>query len=129
LARIAGVDLPRDKRIETALTYLDGIGLSSSRKIIGKSGVNPDTRVRDMSPDDIAKIRDIIANEYKVEGALRSEIQMNIKRLIDIGCYRGLRHRRNLPCRGQRTHTNARTRRGRRGGASLRKKNKPTAQA
>jgi small subunit ribosomal protein S13 len=129
LARIAGVDLPRDKRIETALTYLDGIGLSSSRKILGKSGVNPDTRVRDMSPDDIAKIRDIIANEYKVEGALRSEIQMNIKRLIDIGCYRGLRHRRNLPCRGQRTHTNARTRRGRRGGASLRKKNKPTSQA
>lgn len=129
MARIAGVDLPRDKRIETALTYLDGIGLSSSRKIIGKSGVNPDTRVRDMSPDDIAKIRDIIANEYKVEGALRSEIQMNIKRLIDIGCYRGLRHRRNLPCRGQRTHTNARTRRGRRGGASLRKKNKPTTQA
>jgi small subunit ribosomal protein S13 len=127
LARIAGVDLPRDKRIEIALTYLDGIGLSASRKILGKSGVNPDTRVREMSPDDIAKIRDIIANEYKVEGALRSEIQMNIKRLIDIGCYRGMRHRRNLPARGQRTHTNARTRRGKRGGASLRKKTKTTA--
>ena len=129
MARIAGVDLPRDKRIETALTYLDGIGLSSSRKILKKSAINPDIRVRDMSPDDIAKIRDIIANEYKVEGALRSEIQMNIKRLIDIGCYRGMRHRRNLPSRGQRTHTNARTRRGKRGGAALRKKNKPAAQA
>jgi len=129
LARIAGVDLPRDKRIEIALTYLDGIGLSASKKILSKSGVNPNLRVRDMSPDDIAKIRDIIANEYKVEGALRSEIQMNIKRLIDIGSYRGMRHRRNLPSRGQRTHTNARTRRGRRGGATMRKKNKPSAQA
>lgn len=129
MARIAGVDLPRDKRIEIALTYLDGIGLSASKKILSKSGVNPNLRVRDMSPDDIAKIRDIIANEYKVEGALRSEIQMNIKRLIDIGSYRGMRHRRNLPSRGQRTHTNARTRRGRRGGATMRKKNKPSAQA
>jgi len=129
LARIAGVDLPRDKRIEIALTYLDGIGLTSSQKILRKAGVNPDTHVRDMSPDDIAKVRDIIANEYKVEGALRSEIQMNIKRLIDIGCYRGMRHRRNLPSRGQRTHTNARTRRGKRGGGAIRRKTKPTATA
>ncbi len=122
MARIAGIDLPRDKRIEVALTYIFGIGLTTSRKIIEKSGVNPDTRVRDMQPDEVAKIRDLIANEHKVEGALRSEVQMNIKRLIDIGCYRGVRHRRNLPCRGQRTHTNARTRRGRRGGVGVRKK-------
>ncbi len=123
MARIAGIDIPRDKRVEVALTYITGIGLSSSRKILKTTGINPDTRVRDLKPDEVAKIRDIIANEYKVEGALRSEVQMNIKRLIDIGCYRGLRHRRNLPCRGQRTHTNARTRRGRRGGGvGIRKK-------
>lgn len=122
MARIAGIDLPRDKRIEVALTYIFGIGLTTSRKILEKSGVSPDTRVRDMQPDEVAKIRDLIANEHKVEGALRSEVQMNIKRLIDIGCYRGVRHRRNLPCRGQRTHTNARTRRGRRGGVGVRKK-------
>lgn len=127
MARIAGVDLPRDKRIEVALTYLDGIGLSSSQKILKKTGISPDTRVRDMQPDEVAKIRDIIANEYKVEGALRSEIQMNIKRLIDIGSYRGMRHRRNLPARGQRTHTNARTRRGRRGGVGLKRKTKSTS--
>lgn len=111
MARIAGIDLPRDKRIEVALTYITGIGLSSSRQILQKTGIDPDLRVRDMPSDQAAKIRDVISNEYKVEGALRSEVQMNIKRLMDIGCYRGLRHRRNMPVRGQRTHTNARTRR------------------
>ena len=115
MARIAGIDLPRDKRIEVALTYIAGIGLSSAQKILAKTNVNPDMRVRDMDPDDIAKLRDVIVGEYKVEGALRIEIHMNIKRLMDIGCYRGLRHRRNMPVRGQRTHTNARTRRGKRG--------------
>ncbi len=115
MARIAGIDLPRDKRIEVALTYIAGIGSSSAKKILAKTNVNPDMRVRDMDPDDIAKLRDVIVGEFKVEGALRSEIHMNIKRLMDIGCYRGLRHRRNMPVRGQRTHTNARTRRGKRG--------------
>ncbi|HNY90795.1 MAG TPA: 30S ribosomal protein S13 [bacterium] len=122
MARISGIDLPRDKRIEVALTYIYGIGLTTSREILEKTRINPDTRVRDMQPDEVAKIRDLIANDYKVEGALRSETQMNIKRLIDIGCYRGMRHRRNLPVRGQRTHTNARTRRARRGGVGIRKK-------
>lgn len=122
MARIAGIDLPREKRIEVALTYIFGIGPATARQILEKTRVNPDTRVRDMQPDEVAKIRDLIANEHKVEGALRSEVQMNIKRLIDIGCYRGMRHRRNLPVRGQRTHTNARTRRSRRGGVGIRKK-------
>ena len=122
MACISGIDLPRDKRIEVALTYIFGIGLSTSREILEKTRISPDTRVRDMQPDEVAKIRDLIANDYKVEGALRSETQMNIKRLIDIGCYRGLRHRRNLPVRGQRTHTNARTRRSRRGNSGIRKK-------
>ena len=112
MARISGVDLPREKRVEVALTYIVGIGLSASQQILKKTGVNPDTRVKELSPEQVAKIRDLISNEYKVEGALRSEIQMNIKRLMDIGSYRGLRHRRNLPVRGQRTHTNSRTRRG-----------------
>jgi len=114
LARIAGIDLPREKRIEAALTYITGIGFSSSRHILTKSGVKPETRVKDLQAEDVAKIRDVIANEYKVEGALRSEVQMNIKRLMDVGCYRGLRHRRGMPVHGQRTHTNARTRRGKR---------------
>jgi len=122
LARIAGVDLPRDKRVEAALTYITGIGFSSSKKILEKTGVSPDKRVRDLSSEEVAKIRDVIANEYKVEGALRSEVQMNIKRLMDIGCYRGLRHRRNMPVRGQRTHTNAKTRRGRRRAVGVKKK-------
>ncbi|HNR69332.1 MAG TPA: 30S ribosomal protein S13 [bacterium] len=113
MARIAGVDLPRDKRIEIALTYIHGIGLASSQAILKKAGISPDKRVRDMGPDDVAKVRDVIA-DHKVEGALRTEVTMNIKRLMDIGCYRGLRHRRGLPAHGQRTHTNARTRRGRR---------------
>jgi small subunit ribosomal protein S13 len=112
LARIAGIDLPRDKRIEAALPYIFGIGLTSTRKILKKSGVDPNIRVKDLTEDHISKIRTIIEQEYKVEGALRTEINMNIKRLIDIGSYRGLRHRRGLPVRGQRTKTNSRTRKG-----------------
>ena len=122
MARIAGIDLPNEKRIEVALTYITGIGLASSQKILAKVGISPDVRVNDMSAEDIAVIRDEITERYRVEGALRSEIQMNIKRLMDIGCYRGLRHRRNMPCRGQRTHTNARTRRGKRSLAVKKKK-------
>lgn len=121
MARISGVDLPREKKVEIALTYIFGIGRNNARSIVAKSSVNPDTRVKDLSTDDVAKIRAAIA-DYKVEGALRAEVSMNIKRLMDIGCYRGLRHRRGLPVRGQRTHTNARTRRGRRrtvGGAKV----------
>ncbi|GAW90884.1 30S ribosomal protein S13 [Calderihabitans maritimus] len=112
MARIAGVDLPRDKRVEIALTYIYGIGRSTSKEILKKTGINPDTRVRDLTEDEITKLREVIDNEYTVEGDLRREVAMNIKRLIDIGCYRGLRHRRGLPVRGQRTRTNARTRKG-----------------
>jgi len=112
MARIAGVDLPRDKRVEIALTYIFGIGKSTSQKILAKTGVNPDTRVRDLTEDEISRLRDEIEKNYKVEGELRREIAMNIKRLIDIGCYRGIRHRKGLPVRGQRTRTNARTRKG-----------------
>jgi len=114
MARIAGVDLPREKRVEVALTYIYGIGRNSSKVILLQAEVSPDIRVKDLSNEQVAKIRSIIAADHKVEGALRGEIGMNIKRLMDIGCYRGLRHRRGLPVRGQRTHTNARTRRGRR---------------
>jgi len=112
VARIAGVDLPRDKRLEIALTYIYGIGLTLSREILAKTGVSPDTRVRDLTEDEISKLREVIDHEYKVEGDLRREESMNIKRLIEIGSYRGLRHRRGLPVRGQRTKTNARTRKG-----------------
>ncbi len=112
MARIAGVDLPRDKRVEAALTYIFGIGQTSSKKILKISRVDPDARVKDLTDGDVAKIRSVIEQEFKVEGALRAEINMNIKRLIDIGSYRGLRHRRGLPVRGQRTKTNARTRKG-----------------
>ncbi len=112
MARIAGVDLPRNKRIEIALTYIYGIGKSRAKEILEATGVNPDTRVHSLSPDDIAKLRAYISKTYKVEGDLRREVQMNIKRLIDIGCYRGLRHKMGLPVRGQRTRTNARTRKG-----------------
>jgi len=112
MARIAGVDLPKDKRIEVGLTYIYGIGKTSSNKILKDAGVNPDTRVKNLSDSEVARIRDIIEKDYKVEGDLRKEISMNIKRLMDIGCYRGLRHRRGLPVRGQRTRTNARTRKG-----------------
>jgi len=112
LARIAGVDLPKNKRIEVALTYIYGLGPSSAKKILKTTGVNPDTRVNKLADEDATKLRSLIESDYKVEGALRGEISMNIKRLIDIGCYRGLRHRRGLPVRGQRTKTNARTRKG-----------------
>jgi small subunit ribosomal protein S13 len=112
LARIAGVDLPKDKRIEIGLTYIYGIGRSSSQKILQATKVNPDTRVHKLTEEDVAKLRSVIESDYKVEGALRGEVSMNIKRLIDIGCYRGMRHRRGLPVRGQRTKTNARTRKG-----------------
>jgi small subunit ribosomal protein S13 len=122
VARIAGVDLPREKRVEAALCYIYGLGQSSSRKILAKSGVNPNTRVKALTDDDVTKLRVAIESEFKVEGALRSEVAMNIKRLIDIGCYRGLRHRRSLPVRGQRTKTNARTRKGPKAGIGGRKK-------
>lgn len=112
MARISGVDLPRDKRIEISLTYIYGIGLTTAREILAKTGINPDTRVRDLTEEEITKLREIIDHEYKVEGDLRREETMNIKRLIEIGSYRGLRHRRGLPVRGQRTKTNARTRKG-----------------
>jgi len=112
MARIAGVDLPREKRIEIALTYIYGIGRSTAQRILQETGVDPDLRVHQLSDEDVARLRRVIEGRYKVEGALRTEVAMNIKRLMDIGCYRGLRHRRGLPVRGQRTHTNARTRKG-----------------
>ena len=112
MARIAGVDLPAEKRIEIALTYIFGIGVPTARRILGMTGVSPDIRVKSLSDEDVGKLRTVIEREYKVEGALRGEVAMNIKRLMDIGAYRGLRHRRNLPVRGQRTKTNARTRKG-----------------
>ncbi|MGI6216462.1 MAG: 30S ribosomal protein S13 [Coriobacteriales bacterium] len=112
MARIVGVDLPRDKRVEIGLTYIYGIGLSTSKKILAATGVNPDTRCRDLTEDEIVAIRDYIDANLTVEGDLRRETSQNIKRLMEIGCYRGLRHRRGLPVRGQRTHTNARTRKG-----------------
>lgn len=112
MARIAGVDLPRDKRIIIGLTYIYGIGLTLSKKILGQIGVNYDTKVRDLTDEELNKLRVILDKDYKIEGDLRREGTMNIKRLMEIGCYRGIRHRRGLPVRGQRTHTNARTRRG-----------------
>ena len=112
MARIEGVDLPRNKRVEVALTYIFGIGTTRSRQIISATRVNPDTRVKDLTDTDVSALREFIGKNYKVEGDLRREVQMNIKRLIEIGCYRGLRHRRNLPVRGQRTRTNSRTRKG-----------------
>jgi len=112
MARIEGVDLPRNKRIETALTYIFGIGPTRARQILSGTNVNPDARVKDLTETEVGTLRDIISKNFKVEGDLRREVQMNIKRLIEIGCYRGLRHRRNLPVNGQRTRTNARTRKG-----------------
>jgi len=112
LARIAGVDLPRDKRVEVGLTYIYGIGRSTSTKILKQAGVDLDTRAGDLTEDDVSRLRSIIESEYTVEGTLRAEVSMSIKRLMDIGSYRGLRHRRGLPVRGQRTSTNARTRKG-----------------
>ncbi|NOZ55601.1 MAG: 30S ribosomal protein S13 [Calditrichaeota bacterium] len=124
MARIAGVDLPRDKRIDIALTYIYGIGRTTAKQIVEKAEIDPAKRVRELTPEEIARIRGIVASDYKVEGALRTEVAMNIKRLMDIGCYRGLRHRRGLPVRGQRTHTNARTRRGKRRVVGVKKKGK-----
>ena len=112
MARIAGVDLPREKRVEIGLTYIYGIGVASSNKILKEAGVNPDTRVKDLTDDEVNNIRKIIDENYKVEGDLRREVALNIKRLTEIGCYRGIRHRKSLPVRGQRTKTNARTRKG-----------------
>ena len=122
MARIAGVDLPNDKRVEIGLTYIFGIGRSAAKKILDSTGVSPELKVRDLSDADTAKLRGEIENKYRVEGALHTEVQMNVKRLMDIGCYRGLRHRRGLPCRGQRTHTNARTHKGKRRAIAGKKK-------
>ncbi|MEL7623938.1 MAG: 30S ribosomal protein S13 [Clostridiales bacterium] len=112
MARIAGVDLPRDKRVEIGLTYIFGIGRSTSKMLLETANVNPDTRVRDLTEDEVARLREAIGDNIKVEGDLRREVSLNIKRLMEIGCYRGLRHRKGLPVRGQRTKTNARTRKG-----------------
>lgn len=112
MARIEGVDLPRDKRVEVGLTYIYGIGASRAKEILANTNVNPDVRVKDLTESEIGALREYISKNYKVEGDLRREVQMNIKRLVEIGCYRGLRHRRGLPVRGQRTRTNARTRKG-----------------
>lgn len=112
MARLFGVDLPRDKRIEIGLTYIYGIGLTTSKKVLAETGVDPDIRVRDLSEDDLGKLRDYITTNLTIEGDKHREVSQNVKRLMEIGCYRGLRHRRGLPVRGQRTHTNARTRKG-----------------
>ncbi len=112
MARISGVDLPREKRVEIGLTYVYGIGRTSATKILEATGINPDTRVKDLTEDEVAKLRDVIDNNYTVEGDLRREVALNIKRLIEVGCYRGVRHRKGLPVRGQNTKNNARTRKG-----------------
>lgn len=112
MARISGVDLPREKRVEIGLTYIFGIGISRSREILKDTGINPDTRIKDLTEAEVNKLRDYIDKSYKVEGDLRRDVSLNIKRLIEIGCYRGIRHRRGLPVRGQKTKTNARTRKG-----------------
>ena len=127
MARIAGVDLPRNKRMEIALTYIYGIGKALSKEILNRAGVSLDKRSDDLEEAEIRKIRDVIEADFKVEGDLRREVSMNIKRLMDLGCYRGVRHRRGLPVRGQRTHTNARTRKGPRKGGLARKKPSGTA--
>jgi small subunit ribosomal protein S13 len=122
VARISGVDLPREKRIEIALTYIFGLGPASAKKIIAAARVNPGKRVKDLTEEDVGRLRSIIEQEYKVEGSKRTEVSLSIKRLMEIGCYRGLRHRKGLPVRGQRTRTNARTRKGPRKGAIVKKK-------
>jgi len=127
MARVAGVDLPRDKRGEIALTYIYGIGRPTALRVLHAARVDPDKRVSAWTDDEVTRIREIVEREYKVEGDLRREVSMNVKRLMDIGCYRGIRHRRGLPVRGQRTHTNARTRKGPRRGVMIRKK--PSAAA
>jgi small subunit ribosomal protein S13 len=124
MARIAGIDIPREKRVEVALTYIYGVGLSSSQKILKQTSINPDTRVRDLTEDQVNRLREVIDRSFKVEGDLRREVALNIKRLIEIGSYRGMRHRRNLPVRGQRTKTNARQRRGPKKTVGSRKKTK-----
>jgi small subunit ribosomal protein S13 len=122
MARIAGIDIPREKRVEIALTYIYGIGVTRSREILSRTRVSPDTRVKNLSEEEVARLREFIDRNYKVEGDLKREVDMNIKRLIEINCYRGMRHRRNLPVHGQRTRTNARTRRGPRKTVAGRKK-------
>jgi small subunit ribosomal protein S13 len=124
LARIAGVDLPREKRVEIGLTYIFGIGLTTSQRVLRETGINPDTRVRNLTEEEVVRLREFIDRNFKVEGDLRREVGQNIKRLMEIGCYRGLRHRRGLPVRGQRTHTNARTRKGPRRQIGAKKKGK-----
>jgi small subunit ribosomal protein S13 len=124
MARIAGVDLPRDKRLETALTYIFGVGRSTSSQILQETSISPDTRVRDMTEDEVARLRDFIERNLQVEGDLRRIVTANIQRLIDIGSYRGVRHRRGLPVRGQRTRTNARTRKGRKRTAGIRRRSR-----
>jgi len=124
VARIAGVDLPREKRVEIGLTYIFGIGLTTSQQILRDSGISPDTRVRDLTEEEVVRLRELIDKNLKVEGDLRREVAQNIKRLMEIGCYRGLRHRKGLPVRGQRTHTNARTRKGPRRQIGAKKKGK-----
>jgi small subunit ribosomal protein S13 len=124
VARIAGVDLPREKRVEIGLTYIFGVGLTTSQKILRETGINPDTRVRNLTEEEVVRLREFIDRNLKVEGDLRREVGQNIKRLMEIGCYRGLRHRKGLPVRGQRTHTNARTRKGPRRQIGAKKKGK-----
>jgi len=124
LARISGVDLPREKRVEIGLTYIFGIGLTTSQQILRDTGISPDTRVRDLTEEEVVRLREYIDKSLKVEGDLRRETAQNIKRLMEIGCYRGLRHRKGLPVRGQRTHTNARTRKGPRRQIGAKKKGK-----
>ncbi len=124
MARIAGVDLPREKRVEIGLTYIFGIGLTTAQRILRETGINPDTRVRNLTEEEVVRLREFIDRNLKVEGDLRREVSQNIKRLMEIGCYRGLRHRKGLPVRGQRTHTNARTRKGPRRQIGAKKKGK-----
>ena len=124
MARIAGVDLPREKRVEIGLTYIFGIGLTTSQQILRETGINPDTRVRNLTEEEVVRLREYIDRNLKIEGDLRREVSQNIKRLMEIGCYRGLRHRKGLPVRGQRTHTNARTRKGPRRQIGAKKKGK-----
>ena len=124
MARIAGVDLPKNKRIEIGLTYIYGLGKTSARKILEETGINPATKIGDLTDGEQTRLRGVIERDYKVEGAMRTEVAMNIKRLMDIGCYRGVRHRRSLPVRGQRTHTNARTHKGARVAIAGKKKSK-----
>lgn len=127
MARIAGVDLPRDKRVDVALTYIFGIGKTSAKKAVEMTGINPATRVKDLTEEEVSKLHEVIGQNFKVEGDLRREVSMNIKRLVEIGCYRGVRHRRGLPVRGQRTRTNARARKGARKTVGIQRKRETTS--